>query len=482
MSGLQKNQSNRPIFLANNWDRFGGRALDIFNGYVLSKKLNCDFAFYWPEDHRFPEMEEQVNFFSQSFREKYRIYQCPSSEEIQHIDFNSLELNDAQQAISNLTKGHYFKNPDFMSLPKFSDEDEDSARFKYAEISKSIVSSSILSLWNELKKNYSMSDAVHGRYGDLVTGSFNQYVDTGKYIDSLSLKVLLEKITKEKNEILILSDSPQISHALERLINVKLLPKETDEMNAKKLTYFELQTIELLIMASCKNIFAAGSSAYSILASRIGNVPLKFIRHELVDTSISMLLPLNRRKYYSKFNRKIRSEVRSRDLMSILQFYWRDFDFEFVSDLISDANNSDRHYVLSLCLEAIIARIEGKSKKAIKKINKAETLARSRIDIHDDPLMLTLLVKYFLQIRESSEEASNTKWKILALNPYQFSKHDAVMFILDYESEKAENKLELRDIPLEDSWNEITQSDEKEIVYALLKLLIKKESTSILPQ
>jgi hypothetical protein len=468
-------QSKKATMLANNWDRFGGRALDILNGYVLSIKLDCDFVFYWPEDHRFPEMEEQINFFSQTFIDKFRITTCPTTENIQNFDFNLVSLIEAKKVTSALDGNQFFRNPDFMSLPKFTDEDEVTARRIYSEAAKSIMSQQLLILWSELRKKYFNSNAVHGRFGDLVTGSFNQYVDTGKYIDSHSLKILLEKLTRVDRKIVILSDTPQISKALERLIGVKLLPTETVESKARKLSHFELQTIELFIMASCKSIYASSSSAYSILASRIGNVPIRLIREELNYASVSISWAGNRRAHYSKFSRNIRSLVRSRDLMSILQHYWKNFDFEEVRDFSRDASKVDKEYVLSLCLEAIVAKIDGDSKKAKTKVNKAENLARSRLEIHHDPLLLSLLVKYWLVKKESPLVIEAIKNEIMALSPYQFSKHDALVCILNWEFEKVDNRSESKKVDLETAWNEIVKSDETEILYALLKILIATE-------
>ena len=473
---MEMRQSKRATLIANNWDRFGGRALDVLNNYILSIKLNCDFAFYWPEDHRFPEMEEQVNFFSQSFIEKYRITTCPLPENIEYVDFSLLTLSEAKRLTTVRGKVQFFKNPDFFSLPKFTDEDEVLARRVYAETAKSIMSPEILFLWRELEEKYSHSEAVHGRYGDLVTGSFNQYVDTGKYIDSYSLKTLLEKLIRENRKVVILSDSIQISKALEKLIGVKLIPVETAKSKAKKLTYFELQTIELLIMASCKSINASSSSAYSILASRIGNVPIKLIREELSFNTTSGSWAENREFYYSKFNRKIRAQLRCRDSMSFVQHYWRNFDLETVREFIWDANKVNREYVLSLCLDAIVAKIDGDSKRAKKTIEKAEILARSRIKIHHDPLLLTLLVKYCLVRIDFPVLAETIKNELSLLEPFQFSKQNALMFI--FECEESKNIFESNETALENIWEEIRRSSNSEIIFALLKLLVVSELKS----
>ncbi len=469
-------QKGKATVLANNWDRFGGRALDILNGYVLSIKLDCNFVFYWPDDHRFPEMDEQVNFFSQAFLDRHRIEKCPPAESVHILDFNLLDSGEAKRISSDLPGNQFFKSSDFFSLPHFTDEDQSKARKFYAETAKSVMSPSVSSLWERLKESYSESDAIHGRYGDLVTGSFNQYVDTGKYIDTFSLKQLVDKLKAENRQVVILTDTPQISKSLEKILNTRLQPLEINSSKEKILTYFELQTVELLILASSRTIYASSSSAFSILASRIGNVPIKMIRQETSDVLITKPWEFKRTRFYSKLDRRVRGRVRARDLLSVLQFYWKSLDFDDVKKLIGDAQKSDSEYVLALCCAALIAKIELNTKKAVAHIEKAERLARSRISVHDDPLILTLLVKYFLLEDDSTALAAGIKKEFLDLNPFQFSKHNAWMFIVGWEELALEaNHSSTTKNSTYPSWDDVVKSEETEIIYALINFLRKRE-------
>ncbi len=462
--------------VANNWDRFGGRVLDILNGYVLSLKLGCNFVFYWPNDHRFPEMEEQVNFFSQEFINNHRIGTCPAVEEIHLINFNSFDSIEGMRFINHTDGLAYFKDHDFFSLPKFTDEDESHAREFYAETAKSVMSPVVKLLWEKLRQSYSGIEAIHGRYGDLVNGSFCQYVDTGKYIDTLSIKTLVEKLVKGNKQVVILSDTPEISRALEKIMHIKLIPVESRASKTRNITYFELQTIELFILALSENIYAPSHSAFSILASRLGNVPIKSIRQETGDILVSMPKGHLRRRFYSKFDRRVRMQIKSRDLLSVLQFYWKSLDFDVVISLIHDAHESDNEYVYSLCLEALIAKIDKNSKRSLILVKKAESLARTRINIHHDPLVLTLLVKWCLLKNDSLKETEEIKKEISDLYPYQFSKQNVSDFIVKSETLKFEINLasqtQTSNIGI---WNEIVNSEENELIYGLLTFLQKKE-------
>jgi hypothetical protein len=467
-------QNGKATIIANNWDRFGGRALDILNGYVLSLKLDCNFVFYWPEDDRFPEMEEQINFFSQIFIDQHRIKSCPPTEEMHSVEFNLFDFAQAQRIVNGSEKNEFIKNIDFMALPKFTDEDQSHAQKIYSEKARLVISPSHIKLWERQKELYSDFDAIHGRYGDLINGSFSQYVDTGKYVDTFSLKVLAEKLIMKNREVVILTDTPEISNALEKVFRVKLQPSEISASGGEKLSYFELQTIELFILASSKTIYASSSSAFSILASRLGNVPIRTIRGETADVLASRPWEFRRSRLYSKLDKKIRGEVRSRDLLSILQYYWKSLDFKAVKSLIDDAYRADGDYVLSLCLSAIIAKIDLNSIKAEALIERAEVLARSRSNIHDDPLMLTLLVRYFLLKHESSHGADEVKREMSELNPYQFSKHHALMFVIKSDNLVTENpRLNGVMTEIHTHWNEVAMSDETELVFALLTLLEK---------
>ena len=108
MNKIQGSRVN-PTMFANNWDRLGGRVLDILNSYILSKKLDCEFIFYWPLDDRFPEMEEQINFFSQNFIQQHRVHFDPQEFNFEFIDFSKFTQESAKRYINDQKENMYFK-------------------------------------------------------------------------------------------------------------------------------------------------------------------------------------------------------------------------------------------------------------------------------------------------------------------------------------------------------------------------------------
>jgi hypothetical protein len=140
MMSLQIDKLKTATLLANNWDRFGGRALDILNGYLLSKKLGCNFAFHWPNDHRFPEMEEQIWFFSEEFIREHRIERAPEALEVENVNFNEMSLDDALSLINDSRSKHFFRNPNFFSLPKFLDETLNEAQQAFSTAAREVMS------------------------------------------------------------------------------------------------------------------------------------------------------------------------------------------------------------------------------------------------------------------------------------------------------------------------------------------------------
>jgi hypothetical protein len=477
---IRANQSNTSTILANNWDRFGGRALDIFNGFILSKKLSCDFAFFWPHDHRFPEMDEQLAFFDDSFIEKYRIIQCPEKSEVKEIDFNKLTLYEATNLVSLNGARGYFKNPDFFSLPKFLDEMEESSRDLYSNYAHLVLSPQTKELWAKLREQYSGYLAVHGRYGDLVEGNFNQFVDTGKYVETLSLYKLIERLKEAQSEIVLLSDSPIIVRGIENILKMDLQPLETRSKNSDSNNDFQSQTMELLTMASSRCIYASSSSAFSILASRLGNVPMKLIRNESEIFHMDDLLSENFHDHFNHFDPSLRGKIVSRDFASILQNSWKKLKFRQVSDVIEVSYNADPEYVFSLCTSAIIARLRNDDSLASALILEAESQARAKKRIHDDPLMLVLMVKFLITESHNVETKMAIKLEMDTLNPFQFSKDRALSLVNEAKQTKAfsiqPSKIViglLAKFRYFDwiRWKIVVMSEETEFIYGILHFL-----------
>ena len=105
-------------------------------------------------------------------------------------------------------------------------------------------------------------------------------------------------------------------------------------------------------------------------------------------------------------------------------------------------------------------------------IEKAEFIARSRLDTHDDPLVLCLVVKYFLLKKDLPKASEEIIEEILNLYPYQFSKQRALRFISENLGLEKEFSCQSDGYnSISPSWVEIVSGEEGEILYALLKFM-----------
>lgn len=472
-------RTNSYIF-ADSWDRFGGRTLDILNGFTLSIKLECNFAFYWPDDERFPEMEEQIHFFSTEFIKKFRIDFSPPSSQVRYIDFNELTQDSAKKTLVHSSEVMYFRNPNVFALPRFLDENEKSARESYVQSGLAVISSLNLELWEKIKTSYSDFDSIHARYGDLLDGSFNQFVDPRKYVDSYNLLALVKKLSQNARRPLILSDTPEISVALEKLTKSTLRPDLKIFKSPRNSSLFELQTIELFTLASSRCIFAPNLSAFSFLASRLGGNELRFIRSETGNEFCFDERPISIRKHYRDFSKNIKNQTITRDLVSILQHYWKNYEIKKVIRIIQSAQRHDSDYVTSICLSGIVEALKSNTRKSRLLIEKSEVLARSRLIVHHDPLFIALIVKYCTLDGRLVSEKEATLVELKTLEPYQISKANALEFLEEFEnlrknsivsrSSKFFSKLQFQK-RLQGIWHGIVESDETELLYGLLKLL-----------
>ena len=166
--------SVRPTLFANNWDRFGGRALEILSCYVLSQRLGCRFSFFWPDDHRAPEMGEQLAFFSDEFSSRYQVFEDKPVQVTTYVNVNTCTIAEAQSLVDGLPEDAVLKVQNVFALPKFVDESLQDALSHYSRIAKSVMSSEFTGLFNEVSDFHSQGTTIHGRFCDLLLGYFRQ--------------------------------------------------------------------------------------------------------------------------------------------------------------------------------------------------------------------------------------------------------------------------------------------------------------------
>jgi hypothetical protein len=502
--------SVRPTLFANNWDRFGGRALEILSCYVLAQRLGCRFSFFWPNDQRVPDMEQQLAFFSDEFQARHQIFEDKSVQATRYLNVNTCTMAEAKSLIDALPKDAVLKVQNFFALPKFADESIQEALTQFSLIAKNVMSSEFTGLFDEVSDVHSQGTTIHGRFGDLLTGPFRHYVPITKYIDTISYRYLLERLKAGNQKITFLTDSKEVTEGLQKILDVTIDIDYEPFLNETRVGPFYEQCIDLFTLASSRSVFAAAGSAFSQFATMFGGLQISEVRTALIDNSAENILEIDFEEHYSNFVTEIRGPLESRDLVSFLQIHWTDLEFNRIRDLLERAYNADPNYVFASCAWSVIQLLEGNQDLSLKILEDAEVEARKVLSTHHDPLALVLLVKYCIFSLLFAHKAEKVLDDLLNLSPYQFyfppyleswdkriskssktrlSKTSLISRVFsnlsgkkrlrsdidlancwDVVMEKNVNK-ELYALP----WNEVLNTNQNEFLYSLTEMLLVKE-------
>jgi len=408
-----------PTIIANNWDRFGSRACPILIGYLLSKKLECRFSFEWPYDSRFDQMEKEVNFFSVRFQEKHRVYGIGSDRNLIFMNPKNHTLNEAKDLVSSMKSDVILKFEDFLTLPTFLGEEDKFVQIELRECALEIMDEQLAKQLSISKNLHSDAIAIHGRFGDLLNGDFSHFVPSDKYISSLTYRRFLEKSENIK-KIVFLSDSIQVTNGLQRIVGRNLSPNRVTNSGI----YLDDQWKDLFSLASSKTLIANTKSAFSVFASMIGNcLPLT------IEKSPSDLTIFNLDDHYNNFDFNVRNSLKSRDIMNLIQLNFRELKFKRIFELNRIAYYSDPNYTMAACCQGIIEFLLGNPEMSHQIINMSEIESRKFVRIHNEPLALTLIVKYCLATLENPASANEIFTEIIKLELYQIPRNTIISFL-----------------------------------------------------
>ena len=499
--------SARPTLFANNWDRFGGRALEILSCYVLAQRLGCRFSFFWPNDDRAPEMEQQLAFFSDEFISRHQIFEDKPVDVVTFLNVNTCTMAEAQSLVDGLSEYAVLKVQNVFAVPKFTDESIHDALSHYSPIAKSVMSPEFTDIFDEVSDFHSQGTTIHGRFGDLLLGSFRQYVPITKYIDTISYRYLLERLKADNQKITFLTDSKEVTEGLQKILGVTIDIDYEPFLNETRVGPFYEQCIDLFTLASSRSVFAAASSAFSQFATMFGGLQISELRTALIDHSVESMLDIDFEEHYSNFATEIRGPLESRDLVSFLQIHWSGLDFNRIKELLERAFNADPDYVFASCAWSVIQLLEGNQDFALKIIEDAELEARKVLSTHHDPLALVLLVKYCIFSVQFSQKAGKVRDELLGLLPYQFyfppylkswntrvskysktqpSKTSAISRMFSHLSGKKRLRADVDSGKIWDAvmeknvnkslyllpWNEVLDTNQNEFLYSLTEMLL----------
>ena len=428
MQFSKQNALGRPTLFANNWDRFGGRALDILNCFYLSQKLQINFAFFWPFNSFFSKDDPHLKFFSQNFLETYRVYKDVDSTAKQSINFNEYTFTEAKEYVGALDENSTLGIANFFDLPLFLDDIEGDCVNEYANCAQSVMSTEVRDAFEEIKDTKTNWITIHGRYGDLIDGAFKQYVPQSKFVNTLAYRMFLQQKMNRSKEICFLSDSSLVVKGLEQLTNRSLSYQYLSRPLQKTFDNEFRDFQDLLIMANSEKILAPNSSAYSILASRIGGVSILDYQSSLNERQSIKLSDREIKKHYKFFDAQISGALMARDLVNLMQNHGGFLSFRKVWKLSGSAYAADSGYVYAACIWSALQMMIGNVELAFQILAGAEERARSVTSVHFDPLAVVLLTKACISRFEIGLVSATTLQELTNLKTYQFS----TVYALDY--------------------------------------------------
>ena len=380
-----------------------------------------NFKFFWPYNSSLSQDDQHLQFFSKQFLDSYRVYQDVPPESKKLINFNEYTLVDAESLVATIDKHSILGIANFFELPCFLDEAEEDCMVQYAACAQSVMSSEVRSEFQKIKGAKSKRTTIHGRYGDLIDGTFKQHVPRTKYVNTLAYRKFIEAPNNRGKDLCFLSDSPLVVEGLEQLSNRGL---RSQYFSVQMLDLFgkDYQDfVDLFIMANSDVILAPKLSAFSILASRISGISITDFQTTLNRDSAFKLTDSEIERHYKSFGVEIRDALKSRDLINLLQNHWMDLRFTRVHGLAKKAYFADSDYVYAACVWSVILFLLGDSKCASKVLISAEENARSASSVHDDPLAVLLITKFCISIFESGKIDDQATQELASLKTYQFS-------------------------------------------------------------
>ena len=447
------------LIVARNWDRFGGRSHEILNALLISKILELDFAFIWPQIDIFPEVNEQISFFSENFISKHKIEQIPEKVKPFTIDENK-SINEIRFDIVNLdVAAIYLTN--FFEIPKIKGLDTYSL---FSEIRFEVWSEEVVVLAKDIfheLNNKEITKSLHCRYGDLVLGDFKQYPDMGKYIPYSAVRQYLD--TQVNGNILIISDTQEVCDVLEDLYPNVFSRKAIISNNLNNGMSDDI--IDLLILQESIEVIAPKTSAYSKLGAHLsGSEPIFLVDVIPEDAWILIFESAVDQSTYKEFGLVLSKYIQSRDIIWLLDYRLTQLGVKRFGNALDIASRVDPRNVIVKSLDAIRWVSLGNFKKALKSVKQGVSIGSQVQLIHRDPIFYAYSVQLvveilylqhlkngfftFVRYKHQFQKISKLLKLLNDLDPYQLPKGLVLSNITDSVNQLGKNDFpRLRNIP-----------------------------------
>jgi hypothetical protein len=422
------------FIVAKNWDRLGGRLTEILNGLYLAKRFDLQFRFVWPMDTRWPEVQQLLAIFSPQFLERHLV--TPESlEGIPEVLINldgTMSEESFSQLLESDPQGKAIRLTNFMEIPEFKGDSKHFNLREYEVVSESIWSKDLSLFAKMVDLEYRQKTVLHARFGDLVTGQWNNWIDPRKYITALQIDEAIEKNKRLGIKTCLISDSQEVFQIFPR----SKAPNVSALQNEWGFDVESLNTIEdLFRMKSSRELIAPEASAFSSLGARLGGKEVK----KLTRSKINIWQAIeNLEATKVLWSQGVPEEVAaflSRDIDQQINSLSGVYDVGLFGEISGAALLADPNNVQSLNNRVIFHALNGDFDECQNLLEKAMGISLGAIEIHHDPLFITLttesLVHIISQFSGPSEINTNQlgihlteiQQRLSSLEPYQLDKN-----------------------------------------------------------
>jgi hypothetical protein len=402
---------------------------------VVSRVLECDFKFVWPEaDFKIlGNVSDQLDYFSQDFISTHHlnsidgpIYSLVASSEKSRKDLikemKSSGFTNFRIISSSNREIPLIKGVNTLELFKELGDTIWSEQARSVQISTSLA-----------VKSNKVINSIHMRSGDLVTGAWRQYPDVQKYVPMSVLFTYLEKNSLEK--LAIISDTPEISNSASKNFKNTISNVQLHAETKVKAFWIDLQ--DLFVMSLSKKVFAPNASVFSMLGARLGGseTELTYKNFTSDDWDFALEAAL-KSETYADFNSNLAGKIQARDIAWLIDRRCRHLNFEELDKATQIGFAADDSFVVILAQRAIALVANGDFIQAEKLAQSAKLSAQSTLSTHGDPMyyaavtMLTVNLMKNLHYSCLSEidlaRIQAEMQEIFAQNVYQIPKHSEV--------------------------------------------------------
>ena len=423
---------NPPQIVALEWDGFSGRCNEILNALLVSKVLECNFKFVWPDaDVKIlGNVSNQIEYFSQDFITTHRlnsidgpIYNLRTSseksredliKEIKRSGFTNFRIANGSSREIPLIKG-----VNTLELFKELGDTIWSEQARNVKVSTSLAFNS-----------HKVVNSIHIRSGDLLTGAWRQYPDVQKYVPISVLLTYLKKNTLEK--LAIISDTFEISNYVPRNFNNTISNTQLHAETKVKESWVDLQ--DLFVMSFSKKVFAPSLSTFSIFGARLGGSETELIYGDFTndDWDFALESALNSETYV-EYNLNLARNIQARDIAWLIDRRCMQLNSQDLDKATQIGVAADDSFVVILAQRAISLVSNGDFVQAEKFAQSAKLSAQSTLNTHGDPTYYSMVTMFTVNLIKNLHSLHLAEidlarihrqiQDIFAQNVYQIPKH-----------------------------------------------------------